>query len=115
MRIRPVAPEDADAVWRLPKPVLREGETYALPRDMTRSDALAYWLASDHRTFIAEQGGAIVGTYYLRANQSGGGSHVANCGYVTEIATQGRGVARAMCLHSLIETRRLRDAVQLRR
>jgi hypothetical protein len=54
-RIRPVAPDDADAVWRLLEPVLRDGETYALPHDMTRSDALAYWLGSDHRTFVAEQ------------------------------------------------------------
>jgi hypothetical protein len=33
--------------------VLREDETYALHEDMTRSDALAYWLASDHRTCVA--------------------------------------------------------------
>jgi ribosomal protein S18 acetylase RimI-like enzyme len=74
---------------------------------MTRSDALAYWMGSDHRTFVAEQADAVVGSYYLRANQRGGGSHVANCGYVTDTEAQGRGVARAMCLHSLDEARRL--------
>jgi ribosomal protein S18 acetylase RimI-like enzyme len=31
----------------------------------------------------------------------GGGSHVANCGYVSAIWAPGRGVARAMCAHSL--------------
>jgi len=42
-----------------------------------------------------------VGTYYLRANQAGGGRHVCNCGYVTKATASGRGIARAMCLHSL--------------
>ena len=42
-----------------------------------------------------------MGTYYLRANQRGGGAHVANCAYVTAPAFGGRGVARAMCAHSL--------------
>jgi ribosomal protein S18 acetylase RimI-like enzyme len=43
----------------------------------------------------------VLGTYFLKANQQGGGAHVANCGYVTSVAAQGRGIARAMCLHSL--------------
>jgi ribosomal protein S18 acetylase RimI-like enzyme len=43
----------------------------------------------------------VVGTYFLQANQRGGGAHVANCGYVTAADAGGRGVARAMCMHSL--------------
>jgi RimJ/RimL family protein N-acetyltransferase len=50
---------------------------------------------------VAEDGGHIVGTYYLRANNRGGGAHVANCGYMTAQAATGRGVARAMCEDSL--------------
>jgi ribosomal protein S18 acetylase RimI-like enzyme len=48
----------------------------------------------------------VVGTYYLRANNRGGGAHVANCGYMTAPGATGRGVARAMCAHSLDEARR---------
>ena len=55
--------------------------------------------------FVAEDGARIVGTYYLRPNQRGGGSHVANCGYVTAASASGRGVGRAMCEHSLAEAR----------
>ena len=55
--------------------------------------------------FVAEQGGEIVGTYYLRANNKGGGAHVANCGYMVAADAMGRGVARAMCAHSLDEAR----------
>lgn len=100
MNIRPATPDDRDAIWRILEPVIRVGETYALPRDMTRDDALAYWTGDDRETFVAEDDDAILGTYYLRANQLGGGAHVANCGYVTAEAARGRGVACAMCEHS---------------
>ena len=48
----------------------------------------------------------VVGTYYLQPNRRGGGDHVANCGYATLVQARGRGVARAMCLHSLDVARR---------
>ncbi len=101
MLIRPAEPRDHDAIWAILEPVLRAGETYALPREMSRPDALAYWAAPAHRAFVAEIEGAVVGTFYLRANQQGGGAHVANCGYMTAAGQQGRGVARAMCARSL--------------
>jgi ribosomal protein S18 acetylase RimI-like enzyme len=55
--------------------------------------------------FVAESNGEVLGTYYMRANQSGGGSHVANCGYMTAPWSSGRGIARAMCVHSLEHAR----------
>ncbi|WP_372421913.1 GNAT family N-acetyltransferase [Salinarimonas chemoclinalis] len=107
MRIRPAHPEaDADALWRVLEPMIRAGDTYTLERDMSRADALAYWLAPAHATFVAEGDGEMFGTYYMRANQRGGGAHVANCGYVTAAEASGRGVARAMAAHSLEEARR---------
>jgi ribosomal protein S18 acetylase RimI-like enzyme len=105
MKIRPAMPHDADAIWAILEPVLRAGETYALPRDMTRADAVAYWTGPDRETFVAEDDGRVVGTYYIRPNQQGGGEHVCNCGYVTDTAMAGRGVARAMCAHSLDHAR----------
>jgi ribosomal protein S18 acetylase RimI-like enzyme len=101
MTIRPAADADRDAIWQILEPMIRAGETYPLPRDMSRSDALAYWFTPGHEVFVAADGTSIVGTYYLRANQRGGGGHVANCGYVTSSAARGRGVGRAMCEHSL--------------
>lgn len=83
------------------EPIIRAGETYTLPRDMERDSALAYWLSPGHDVFVTEENGKIVGTYFLQANQQGGGGHVANCGYMTDVTATGRGVARAMCEHSL--------------
>jgi len=93
--------EDADAVWRILEPMVRAGETYPLPRDMSKEDMLSYWTGAEHEVFVAEEDGEVVGTYFLKANQKGGGAHVANCGYVTAAAAQGRGIARTMCGHSL--------------
>jgi len=99
--IRAVRPEDADAIWAILEPVIRAGETYTLPRDMSRDEALAYWSSNGHEVFVADEDGHVIGTYFLQANQKGGGSHVANCGYITAAGAFGRGVARAMCAHSL--------------
>lgn len=130
--IRPARQSDADALWRILEPVIRAGETYPLPRDLSRQDALAYWLSPAHEVFVATDDGPaagtaeaeagaggdaeasegaagdaespderIIGTFYLKANQSGGGAHVANCGYMVARGATGRGVARQMCTFSL--------------
>ena len=106
MQIRPAAlSADADSVWAILEPTIRAGETYTLPRDMPREEALDYWFAPRHEVFVAEENARILGTYFLQTNQQGGGSHVANCGYVTAPPASGRGVARAMCAHSLDRAR----------
>jgi ribosomal protein S18 acetylase RimI-like enzyme len=105
MLIRAASPNDRESIWAILEPVVRAGQTYALPTDMFRDEALAYWMSPQHEVFVADQGGDLIGTYFLRANQRGGGSHVANCGYTTAQWAEGRGVARAMCAHSLDHAR----------
>jgi ribosomal protein S18 acetylase RimI-like enzyme len=106
LTIREATDADSESLWHILEPMIRAGETYDLPRDLSRQDALAFWKAPGHAVFVALDEGAIVGTYFLRANHRGGGSHVANCGYVTDTSQTGRGIARAMCQHSLAEARR---------
>jgi ribosomal protein S18 acetylase RimI-like enzyme len=105
MLIRPAEPGDRPAIWSIIGPIIRAGETYALDQDLSEEDALAYWMGPDRETFVAEEDGLLVGTYYIRANQSGGGSHVCNCGYMTSASASGRGVARRMHDHSLDHAR----------
>jgi ribosomal protein S18 acetylase RimI-like enzyme len=99
--IREAAEADSDAIWAMLEPVVRGGEEFALPVEMDRATALEYWFAAGNWVFIAELEGVVVGSYYLRPNQPGGGGHVCNCGYLTAGPARGRGVARAMCEHSL--------------
>ena len=105
MLIRPATPEDAAAIWAIIEPVIRAGETLTLDRDMGEGEALAYWVGADKEVFVAEEDGVVLGTYYLRANQTGGGAHVANAGYVTGAKATGRGVARAMGEHSIVHAK----------
>jgi ribosomal protein S18 acetylase RimI-like enzyme len=101
MLVRPATPADHDAIWAILQPILAAGDVYALPADWTREEALAYWFSPGHDVFVAEDGGEVLGSYYLRANHKGGGDHVCNCGYMVRGDATGRGVARAMCAHSL--------------
>ncbi|HKL70770.1 N-acetyltransferase [Salibaculum sp.] len=99
LQIRPATAEDWPAIWAMLEPVFRAGETYAVDRDISEAAARAMWLDRPVATFVAEAS-ILLGTYYVRTNHGGGASHVCNCGYVTDAAARGRGVARAMCLHS---------------
>jgi ribosomal protein S18 acetylase RimI-like enzyme len=105
VEIRRAEPHDAAAIAAILLPTIREGTTYALDRELTEADALAYWHSADKETFVAIEDGQLVGTYFLRPNQAGGGSHVCNCGYMTHAAATGRGIARRMCEHSLAHAR----------
>jgi ribosomal protein S18 acetylase RimI-like enzyme len=87
--------------------VVSAGDTYAYPPDTTREEALALWFPAGGRTYVAERDGAVVGTYVMKANQPGQGSHTANCGYMVAGASAGSGVGEAMCRHSLEEAKRL--------
>ena len=105
LHIRKAEPRDAGAIAAIILPTIRAGATYALEADMCEAESLAYWMAPDKETFVAEEEGVVVGTYYMRPNQAGGGAHVCNCGYMTKAGATGRGIARRMCEHSLEHAR----------
>lgn len=108
MKIRPATYSDRAAIWNIFHEVVGAGDTYALDPNISREDALAYWLAPGTHTYVAEQPAiGIAGTYILRPNQSGGGSHVANAGFMVSASARGHGLGRAMAEHCLSEARRL--------
>ncbi|MEM6749192.1 MAG: GNAT family N-acetyltransferase [Planctomycetota bacterium] len=111
MRIRPVdraSEADRAAVWRLFEPVIRAGETYPYPRDMAEAEALSAWVDKTRAAYLAEdESGAAAGSYYLRDNQPGLGSHVANAGFLVAPEARGQGVGRRMGEHALEEAKRL--------
>ncbi len=98
--IRPAVSADDGAILAILDPIIRAGETYALPSDWSGEAILAYWTAPAHRVLVAEIEGRVLGTCYIRPNQLGGGAHVANAGYATHAAATGRGIARALALRS---------------
>jgi ribosomal protein S18 acetylase RimI-like enzyme len=129
MKIRLATEADSDAIWKIFHGVVAEGDTYALDPNMSREDALAYWFASGTDTYVAEvdvefpeeavrlgptvmppviagERAVIVGTYILRPNQSGGGSHVANAAFMVAPEARRQAIGRAMAEHCLGQARR---------
>jgi ribosomal protein S18 acetylase RimI-like enzyme len=107
LKIKPLFLDRFGDVWPIIEAVVRGGATYTLPVDLTRDEALLIWSEPSRRLYAAVEDEQVLGTYYLRTNQPGPGSHVANAGYMTAPAARGRGLARAMCAHSLVEAQRL--------
>ena len=108
MKIRQATDADRDAIWNIFHQVVAGGDTYALDPNISREDALAYWFAAGTHTYVAEQPAiGVAGTYILRPNQSGGGSHVANAGFMVSASARGQGLGGAMAEHCLTEARRL--------
>lgn len=103
--LRTATGADADAVCAVFEPAIRAGETYALPRDMSREEIADWVFDPAHAPFVAVDRGVIVGAGYYRANARGGGGHVANAAFATHPGARGRGVATRMCVHAISAAR----------
>jgi L-amino acid N-acyltransferase YncA len=107
LQIRQATPVDNDAIWNIFHAVVVHGDTYTFDPDTSREEALSYWLHPSTRSYVAQREGNVVGTYILRANQPGLGSHVANAAFMVSPLARGLGVGRAMGEHSIGEARRM--------
>lgn len=100
MVIREAKESDFDEIWSIIQPIVASGETYAYPRNMAQEEAVRVWLELPRKTYVVEEDAKIYGTYHIKTNQLGGGSHVCNCGYMVAAEARGKGLATAMCEHS---------------
>lgn len=98
---------DADAIWPIFEEVVRAGDTYAFDPEIEREEGMAAWMAPGVRCYVAEAGGVVAGTYVLKPNQQGPGSHVANASFMVASSARGQGIGLAMGEDSLEEARRL--------
>jgi len=107
LRIRRATGKDREAIWEIFHAVVSRRDTYAFDPDISRRQALACWFSPKTRCYVALSEKKIVGTYILKANQPGLGSHVANAGFMVAPWAQGRGIGRGMAEHCLHEATRL--------
>lgn len=99
--IRAFEEKDWDATWKIIEPVFRAGETYAFSPEISEEETHNAWIEIPAVTFVAvDENNSIVGTYYIKKNQPGLGSHICNCGYIVAEKARGKGIASAMCEHS---------------
>lgn len=101
INIRRYQGADWPALWPLLHATFSSGDTYAFSPQSTETEIREVWIESPAATYVAcVPDGQLLGTYILKANQPGLGSHVCNCGYVVAPEAQGQGIASAMCEHS---------------
>lgn len=101
IHIRPYEPDDWAALLPLLQSTFAAGDTYAFPPEFTEQEVHKAWIEAPAATFVAcDDDGTLLGTYFIRPNQPGLGSHVCNCGYIVAPRARGRGVATQLCEHS---------------
>ena len=105
--IRKAEKGDHDATWEIIRRVIEGGDTYVFEPSSTKEEMLSYWFGNDKPAYVAQTDHGIVGTFILKDNFPGLGSHVANASYMTHPDLFGKGVGRAMAEYSLVEARRL--------
>jgi ribosomal protein S18 acetylase RimI-like enzyme len=105
--IRKADESDKPAIWQIIKAVIAGGDTYVFVPDSSEAEMMAYWFTPDKHNYVALVDDEIVATFWLRPNQPGLGSHIANAAYMVSPDTHGRGIGKQMALWSLDEARRL--------
>ena len=100
MQIREAEETDFEDIWPIFHEIASAGETYAYPQNTSKEEANRLWMHLPRKTYVAEEKGLILGTYYIKTNQAGPGSHVCNCGYMVSSKARGKGLATSMCEHS---------------
>lgn len=104
--IREFLESDWAALWPILQEAFSTGDTYPYPPDISKADAHRAWIDAPDATFVAVEEDKLLGTYYLKTNQPGLGSHICNAGYIVGKAARRRGLGRALCAHSMDEARR---------
>lgn len=107
MEIREAVPEDWPRIWPFLCDIVRAGETYALPRDLTEDAARALWMATalPHRTVVAVEGDTVLGTAKMGPNHLDPADHIANASFMVSPDHGGKGVGRALGEHVVAQAR----------
>lgn len=99
--IRPFTESDWPALWAILHTTIIRGDSYAYPPDASEDQIRHTWTKVPSAIFVAcDENGQVLGSYYIKPNQPGNGSHVCNCGYVVSERARGKGIATLMCDHS---------------
>ncbi|MFT4937175.1 MAG: L-amino acid N-acyltransferase YncA [Paraglaciecola sp.] len=72
--IRPATEQNFQSIWPIFHDIVAAGESYAYEPDTTFEQAKEIWLTTPRETFVIEQNGKILGSYYLKTNQAGPGN-----------------------------------------
>jgi L-amino acid N-acyltransferase YncA len=95
--VRPIRDEDWPAVFRIVDEVVRDGETYAYPDDLTPETARDLWVESPPGlTVVADRDGRILGTAKMGPNRPGRGDHIGTASFMVAPEARGAGLGRLL-------------------
>lgn len=103
MKIRKADKEkDYDKIWNIFSKVISTGDTYVFDPNTPKESLEKHWFADYMDTFVAvNENGEIPGTYIIKPNQIDLGNHIANCSYMVSPDSQGKGIGKLLCEHSV--------------
>lgn len=105
--IKKATEQDFDGIWEIFHAVVVTADTYAYSPETTKEEAYPIWMPPHNETYVAFMDDKMVGTYLIRANQPGLGSHVANAAYMVHPRFRGHGIGFVMAAHSIEEAKKL--------
>lgn len=105
--IRKADEDDKSGIWQIIKAVIAGGDTYVFDPATSEEEMMAYWFSPDKHVYAAEVDGRVLGTFWLKPNQPGLGSHICNAAFMVSPEAAGKGIGRRMAEFSLQESRRL--------
>jgi GNAT superfamily N-acetyltransferase len=101
LEITPLVAGDAEHLFDLFARVVGAGEGYPHAAPLTHDVFHDTWIHHTSVVVCARLDGRLVGAYYLKPNQPGRASHIANAGYITDSAVRGRGIGRRLVTDSI--------------
>jgi L-amino acid N-acyltransferase YncA len=98
---------DFEEIWRIFKDVIKDGDTYANDDKTTKKQAYEKWITEPSKTFVAKENNIILGVYLIKPNRVGRSAHIANASYLVDKKARGKGVGKALGIHSIAMAKKL--------
>lgn len=93
---------DYEKVWEIFSNVVKSGDTYAYDPATKKESLQQLWFGDNMDTFVVvDEHDNVIGTYFMKPNQPGLGSHIANCGYMVHPLHHGKGIGQLLGEHSI--------------
>ena len=107
VQFRPATDADWPAIWPIFHQVVAAADTYPYDPATDFATGRGIWLAPppDRAWLVSGPDGTVLGTYKTGPNRPGPGSHVATASYMVAAEARGRGIGRAMVVHSIEQAR----------
>ncbi len=105
--VRKASSSDKTELYSMFMEVVKAGEAFMHNESTSYDEWELFWFGKGVTTYVATDGGTLVGSYILKPNNPGVGKHVANGGYMVADNQKGKGIGVLLGKHSLSEAKQL--------